>query len=99
MTVWSQASERVRCMRTMPLLQSYLDGALDDDSACRVAAHLEDCRRCGLEISVYTEIKQALAARPRPIDAGVVDRLRSFAARLTDAGPGDEVPAPGDRGA
>lgn len=82
MRLWSEASGRVRCMRTMRILQSYLDGALDDVSARRATAHLEDCRRCGLEVSVYTEIKAALADNGRAVDADALDRLRRFAEQL-----------------
>ena len=39
------------------------DGELDD-GADLVAAHLEECRRCGLEESIYSDIKASLARRP-----------------------------------
>jgi anti-sigma factor (TIGR02949 family) len=72
-------------------LQHYLDGDLDDLRAERLSAHLEECRRCGLEVETYERIKASLAARgtgPLPDDA--VDRLTRFARRLADedhAGP------------
>ena len=75
-------SSRVECLRTMHVLQRYLDGAVDDASAQRVAAHLEHCRRCGLEAEVYGEIKASLARRERPVDPDAVERLRRFGERL-----------------
>lgn len=83
-------SSRVECLRTMHVLQRYLDGAVDDASAQRVAAHLEHCRRCGLEAEVYGEIKASLARGERPVDPDAVERLRRFGERLAhDGGPVD----------
>ncbi|MHB1488095.1 MAG: anti-sigma factor family protein [Acidimicrobiales bacterium] len=82
MTLWNETTSRVRCMRTMRIIQAYLDGTLDDVSATRVAAHLEDCRRCGLEASVYSEIKVALREKDRPVDPGALDRLRRFGEQI-----------------
>ena len=80
--MWKGAISRMRCMRTMPVLQSYLDGNVDEATARRVAAHLEDCLRCGLEVEVYSEIKTALAEQRDAIDQGALDRLQHFAAHL-----------------
>ena len=85
---------RMRCMRTMPVLQSYLDGNVDEVTARRVAAHLEGCRRCGLEIEVYSAIKRALAGDHDTIDSDVIDRLQHFASRLAHGGD----PIPGNDG-
>jgi anti-sigma factor RsiW len=82
MNVWNAAARRKRCMATMRVLQSYLDGVLDEVSAQRVAAHLEDCRRCGLEADVYQEIKAALGARERTVDPRTIERLRRFGEQL-----------------
>ena len=86
MKLWSGAIARMGCMRTMPYLQSYLDGNLDEIAARRVAKHLEDCRRCGLEITVFTEIKEALAEKRDSIDPDVLDRLQHFATHLASGG-------------
>lgn len=86
MRLWSEATSALRCMRIMRLLQAYLDGNLDDVSARRAAAHLEQCRRCGLEASVYTEIKAVLRAKDRPVDPDALDRLRLFGERLARGG-------------
>ncbi len=80
----------MNCLQVARVLQSYLDGETDDVTARRVAAHLEDCRRCGLEASVYREIHNALARRAEP-DGGAVDRLRAFGASLLSHPPaGDD---------
>jgi len=86
MKLWRGAIARMGCMRTMPNLQSYLDGNLDEVTARRVATHLEDCRRCGLEVTVYTEIKTALAEKRDSIDPDVLDRLQHFASQLASGG-------------
>jgi anti-sigma factor RsiW len=82
MKVWNAATSRMRCMATMRVLQTYLDGALDDVAARRVAEHLEDCRRCGLEAEVYQEIKTALGEHDQPLDPRAVERLRHFGEQL-----------------
>ncbi len=46
-----------------------------------VVVHLEDCRRCGLEASVYQEIRSALARRAEP-DVDAVARLTAFGRSL-----------------
>jgi anti-sigma factor RsiW len=71
----------MNCMQVARILQSYLDGQADEVTARRVAAHLEDCRRCGLEAAVYREIKHSLAGREAPA-ADAVARLRGFGEAL-----------------
>jgi hypothetical protein len=82
MRPWRKRASRVACMRITRVLQSYLDGTLGDIPARRVAEHLEDCRRCGLGASVYTEIKAALGRQDR-IDPHTLERLRSFGEQLS----------------
>ena len=59
------------------------------------------CRRCGLEASVYSDVKDALANRVAP-PAESVDRLRDFGVRIAhgdipiDDGPTGDGPT-GDR--
>ncbi|KQX30699.1 hypothetical protein ASD97_12700 [Streptomyces sp. Root63] len=80
----------MNCMQVGRVLQSYLDGETDEVTARRVAAHLEDCRRCGLEASVYRELHDALARRAEP-GGGAVERLRAFGASLmSDPPAGDD---------
>lgn len=73
------------CLELGRHLQEYLDGDLDDERARRLGAHLDECRRCGMEAHTYQRIKATLAARgtgPLPDDA--IARLTQFARRLTD---------------
>lgn len=95
MKVWNATASRMRCMTTMRVLQTYLDGALDEVAARRVAEHLEDCRRCGLEAEVYEEIKTALGEQDRTVDPRAIERLRRFAEQLARGEPS----AHGDHGA
>lgn len=76
---------RSECARVARVLQSYLDGEVDPPTAAMVTAHLEFCRRCGLEASTYRAIKTAIAAaRTDDVDQAAIGRLRAFAADLED---------------
>ncbi|WP_107119967.1 anti-sigma factor family protein [Streptomyces regalis] len=91
--MWSKrrqpAERRMNCMQVARVLQAYLDGETDEVTARRVAAHLEDCRRCGLEVETYRKIKDALTRRSEP-DAEAVERLRGFAEGLLHSGENGE---------
>ncbi len=78
------------CREVGRVLQSYLDGHVDDLTARRVARHLEMCRRCGMEAQTYTEIKAALARRGPEVDPEAVRRLRTFGAELLEREPDDD---------
>ncbi|MGE3448629.1 MAG: anti-sigma factor [Microbacteriaceae bacterium] len=67
-------------------LQGYLDGEVDADWAVRVRAHLEDCRRCGLEADTYEHLKATLEARGPAVPNELVARLRVFAEGLVASG-------------
>lgn len=75
-----------RCLRTSRSLQAYLDGETDERSARRVAHHLEDCRRCGLQASIYQAIKQVLAGGGGTVDELALHRLRAFTRSLSTTG-------------
>jgi len=76
---------RSECARVARVLQSYLDGEVDPPTTAMVTAHLEFCRRCGLEASTYRAIKTAIAATgPADVDQAAIGRLQSFAAGLGD---------------
>lgn len=66
------------CMKVMRLVQSYLDGATDDITTAKVARHLADCRRCGLEADTFRAIKDALGRREDSLPADSLERLRGF---------------------
>lgn len=79
--------EVASCQRVTRTLQAYLDGELDAAEAPRIARHLELCRRCGLEASVYAELKSAVARRATPpADPAAVERLRRFGLQLVNQG-------------
>ncbi|MCU0261611.1 MAG: zf-HC2 domain-containing protein [Ilumatobacteraceae bacterium] len=75
------------CRQVAQLLQHYLDGEVDADRARRIAAHLDDCRHCGLEAETYERIKAALAASQSPLPEDAVDRLREFGEELVRGDP------------
>lgn len=85
----SRVRDRIECMRVRPLLQSFLDGELDDLQRQRVATHLDACRRCGLAASTYESLKRRLQEFDQPADADAVARLTDFVDRLADDPDGD----------
>ncbi len=82
---WRRNRAELDCKEVGQVLQGYLDGELDDRDAPAVQAHLEKCRKCGLEASAYDRIKAALAQpMPEDVDPEAIARLRAFGAELTD---------------
>lgn len=75
------------CPEVGRLLQHYLDGELDDAATRAIAAHLDDCVRCGLEAETYERIITSITGLRRALPADSLDRLRDFGARLA---AGDE---------
>lgn len=82
---------QLSCHQVGKVLQFYLDHELDDDTARKVAAHLEDCRRCGLEADTYEALKASLQRGPASLADEPVTRLREFGERLArgELDPGD----------
>ena len=75
------------CREVGRILQTYLDGELDRSKVAKVTAHLEHCRRCGMEADAYARIKDSLARVGRnglihPEDQLSIERLRRFADSL-----------------
>lgn len=81
-----RANRPLSCHQVGKLIQSYLDREVDDLTARRVARHLEDCRRCGLETQIYTAIKASLARSESELPPDALDRLRAFSRELTEGG-------------
>lgn len=77
------------CREVIRVLQSYLDGEVDDLTARRIEEHLDDCRRCGLEATTYADIKNSLRHR-RTVDREAVERLRAFGEQLATGDDGDD---------
>ncbi len=73
---------RLDCQQVAERLQHYLDGHIDAKRARRIAAHLEECRRCGMEAETYERVKATLAAHRSNVPATSIERLRQFAERL-----------------
>lgn len=76
--------EEMSCREVAKVLQTYLDGELDELLARRVTRHLEMCMLCGMRAETYVEIKRALrrSAGSPPQDA--LDRLRAFGQELAE---------------
>lgn len=70
------------CDEIMEVLQSYLDGEIDADTARDVAGHLEGCTDCNTESEVYRNIKASLAGAAEPVDPDVLASLQAFSDRL-----------------
>ena len=72
------------CRRVAKVLQAFLDGETDLLTAERVEAHLEACRRCGLEAHAYHEIKASLARSAPAVPDLTLRRLRDFGSKLAE---------------
>ncbi len=70
------------CDEIMEVLQSYLDGEVDAETAREVAGHLEACTDCDAESDVFRSIKTSLANSAEPVDPDVLASLRAFSDRL-----------------
>ena len=96
MSPWGRhriADRPLTCREVGKLLQSYLDGHTNQQATAKVADHLEDCRRCGLEAGIYREIKASLARQAPILPEITLVRLRRFGDRLVTEGP---PPGPSD---
>lgn len=78
--------DELRCREVARVLQTHIDGELDAATAAKVTAHLEACRRCGMEASTYRDLKESLTRLSEPVDADAVERLRGFVDDLVTAG-------------
>ncbi len=76
--------EQLDCHEVARNLQQHLDDELDQATARQVAAHLDDCRRCGLEAETYRQLKQRLSRFSGQVEPQAVERLRAFVDELTD---------------
>ena len=96
MRIWRRSNREAMasCREVGRVLQSYLDGQVDDLTARRVSAHLEACRHCGLEAHVYTALKDALARRATRVDPLVIERIQSFGRDLIETPPGEATGPP-----
>ena len=75
--------EQLSCPEVGRSLQRFLDGELSDEVEIdALGAHLEECKRCGLEADVYRRIKDAIEHRRADVPEESVKRLREFGERL-----------------
>lgn len=70
------------CEEILEVLQSYLDGETDEETAKKVVGHLADCAACDRESQVYKEIKISLASRRKPVDPEIMKALHQFGDEL-----------------
>jgi len=70
------------CGDVLKVIQSYIDGEIDADTARKVAAHLDQCNPCADEERIYEQIKMSLARRRRHVDMDVLNQLMSYGERL-----------------
>ncbi len=82
MRLFSKLRGAPSCDEIMEVLQSYLDGETDEETARKVAGHLSSCTECDRESVVYKNIKSSLAGRRKPVDPEVMDALRKFSDQL-----------------
>ena len=75
------------CQQVALVLQQYLDDELDPAQVPKVLEHLEACRDCGLEASIYGRIKTSLHAHQAAPDADSMARIRTLATQLATTGP------------
>ena len=89
MIIWPMSRLRgvMSCRQAARVLQAYLDGETDVATGRAVAAHLEVCRRCGMEADTYVAIKDALARQARETDPGTLLRLADFVDTLQSLDP------------
>ena len=79
------------CRKVGKVLQTHLDGELDDERRDKVAAHLEECERCGLEADVLEGVRAALRGRRESLPTATATALRQFSDRLVN---GEDAPPP-----
>lgn len=80
------------CHQVGAVLQAYVDGELGAQDADAVAAHLEHCRRCGIEVRTVEQVIDAIQRQRPDVDPGALRRLAGYVDELSDDGstPSDE---------
>jgi anti-sigma factor RsiW len=93
---WRREPRPMSCEEVGTVLQAYLDDETDEVATRRVAHHLEDCLRCGMEVVTYRRIKASLSRRELELDPASLARLQAFGERLAagkvDGGGGTTAP-------
>ncbi len=73
----------LNCIQVGRVLQQYLDDVVDPTTASLVAAHLDDCKRCGMKASEFRQIKRSLSRIAPDTDDASLARLHDFAAKIS----------------
>jgi anti-sigma factor (TIGR02949 family) len=82
---WGRRNKaEVNCREVGKVLQSYLDNDVEEDFAEKIAAHLEACKDCGLEVETYRQIKTSLASKMPEVEPAALERLKAFGNQLTN---------------
>lgn len=79
---WPWEKRPMSCHEVGEVIQAFLDDETDEVAARRVAQHLHDCVRCGMEAATYERIKQSVGRSGPPLDPQSVERLRAFGEQL-----------------
>ncbi len=83
---WRRATRPLTCHEVGLVLQAFLDDEADEVAARRVADHLHDCVRCGMEAATYERIKKSVGQHRPALDPATVARLRRFGEQLAAGG-------------
>lgn len=76
-------NRKMSCRRLGKVLQTYLDGELDSETALLVSEHLDECRKCGLEADTYEVLLASLqTGLIDPESHEAIHRLADFGSRL-----------------
>lgn len=84
--MWTPWRRPASCRRTLGVLQSYVDGEADVDTAWGVARHLSRCEDCFADAETVRAIKDALARLRVGPDGVALARLRTLVTALTEPG-------------
>lgn len=75
------------CHQVSEVLQAYVDGELGPQDADAVTAHLEHCRRCGIEIRTVEQVIDTIRRQRPDLDADALRRLAGFVDELSGDRP------------
>ena len=74
------------CTQVEAVLQQYLDEELEASQVPKVLKHLEACKDCGLEATMYARIKGSLITHQEAPDEESMSRIRELAQQLAENG-------------
>jgi anti-sigma factor RsiW len=79
-------TKQLSCRQVGKVLQHYLDDRLDPSRRALMDSHLDDCRRCGMELEAFRRLCDELSRRRLVLAPESVERLRRFGARIAQDG-------------